>query len=86
MAPSVQAHRRSHSLLLLQKLLNLRDSASPLTLICDTLEQSAGPLVREFISRAKVSFPPGAGYSVSWHRTYPSHPPHPCLILIAQNN
>jgi elongator complex protein 5 len=54
MAPSAQAHHRSHSLLLLQKLLSLRDSASPLTLICDTIEQSAGPLVREVISRAKV--------------------------------
>ncbi|KAK3358998.1 Elongator complex protein 5 [Lasiosphaeria hispida] len=54
MAPSVQAHHRSHSLLLLQKLLNLRDTASPLTLILDTLEQSAGPLVREFINRAKI--------------------------------
>ncbi|KAK3373993.1 Elongator complex protein 5 [Lasiosphaeria ovina] len=55
MAPSAQAHRRSHSLLLLQKLLNQRDSASPLTLILDSLEQSAGPLVHEFISRAKIS-------------------------------
>ncbi|KAK0727984.1 Elongator complex protein 5 [Lasiosphaeria miniovina] len=55
MAPSAQAHRRSHSLLLLQKLLNQRDSASPLTLILDSLEQSAGPLVHEFISRAKTS-------------------------------
>ncbi|KAK0651931.1 Elongator complex protein 5 [Cercophora newfieldiana] len=55
MAPSAQAHHRSHSLLLLQKLLNLRDSASPLTLICDTIEQSAGPLVREVISRAKIA-------------------------------
>ena len=54
MAPSVQAHNRSHSLLLLQKLLNLRDSASPLTLVLDNLEQSASPLIREFTSRAKV--------------------------------
>ncbi|KAK0626640.1 histone acetylation protein 2 [Immersiella caudata] len=55
MAPSAQAHHRSHSLLLLQKLLNLRDSASPLTLVCDTIEQGAGPLVREVISRAKFA-------------------------------
>lgn len=55
MAPSAQAHHRSHSLLLLQKLLNLRDTASPLTFILDTLEQSAAPLVQEFIIRAKVS-------------------------------
>ncbi|KAK3326255.1 Elongator complex protein 5 [Apodospora peruviana] len=54
MAPSAQAHKRSHSLLLLQKLLNLRDSASPLTIILDSLEQSAGPLVHEFIHRAKI--------------------------------
>ncbi|KAK3997478.1 Elongator complex protein 5 [Cladorrhinum sp. PSN332] len=55
MAPSAQAHHRSHSLLLLQKLLNLRDTASPLTLILDTLEQRATPLVQEFITRAKIS-------------------------------
>ncbi|KAM7204175.1 Elongator complex protein 5 [Rhypophila sp. PSN 637] len=54
MAPSAQDHRRSHSLLLLQKLLNLRDSSSPLTLILDSLEQSAGPLIQEFITRAKL--------------------------------
>lgn len=54
MAPSAKAHRRSHSLLLFQKLLNLRDSASPLTLVLDTLEQSARPLVQEFTTRAKV--------------------------------
>ncbi|KAK3685026.1 Elongator complex protein 5 [Podospora appendiculata] len=54
MPPSVQAHQRSHSLLLLQKLLSLRDGASPLTLILDTLEQSAAPLVREFTTRANI--------------------------------
>jgi elongator complex protein 5 len=56
MAPSAQAHKRAHSLLLFEKLLNLRDSASPLTLILDTLEQSAEPLLHEFMRRAKVSF------------------------------
>ncbi|KAI0834551.1 histone acetylation protein 2 [Hypoxylon sp. FL0890] len=55
MPSSAQSHARSHALLLLQKLLNLRDSASPLTLVLDTLEQSANPLVHEFLSRAKVS-------------------------------
>lgn len=54
MAPSAQSHSRNHSLLLLQKLLNLRDSASPLTLLLDTVEQSAAPLVKEFMGRAKV--------------------------------
>ncbi|KAK1835862.1 Elongator complex protein 5 [Podospora conica] len=55
MAPSAQAHQRSHSMLLLQKLLNLRDSASPLTLIIDSLEQSAKPVLHEFITRAKLA-------------------------------
>ncbi|KAI8964054.1 histone acetylation protein 2 [Daldinia sp. FL1419] len=55
MPSSTQSHARSHALLLLQKLLNLRDSASPLTLLLDTLEQSATPVVNEFLSRAKIS-------------------------------
>lgn len=55
MAPSLVAQRRTHNLLLFQKLLNLRDGASPFTLILDHLEQSAQPAVEEFISRAKVS-------------------------------
>ncbi|KAK3905425.1 Elongator complex protein 5 [Staphylotrichum tortipilum] len=54
MAPSAQAHKRAHSLLLFEKLLNLRDTASPLTLVLDTLEQSAEPLTHEFMRRAKV--------------------------------
>ncbi len=57
MAPTANPiHTRSHSLLLLQKLLNLRDGASPLTLLLDNLEQPATPVVSEFISRAKVLF------------------------------
>lgn len=54
MAPTNNVHSRSHSLLLLQKLLNLRDGASPLTLLIDSLEQPAKPVLAEFISRAKV--------------------------------
>lgn len=54
MAPSAENHSRSHSLLLFQKLLNLRDGASPLTLMLDSLEQGAAPVLREFVSRAKV--------------------------------
>lgn len=54
MAPPNNIHSRSHSLLLLQKLLNLRDGASPLTLVLDSLEQTAQPVLAEFISRAKV--------------------------------
>ncbi|KAJ6790043.1 hypothetical protein PWT90_05270 [Aphanocladium album] len=55
MAPANAVHTRSHSLLLLQKLLNLRDGASPLTLLLDSLEQPAKPVVSEFITRAKLS-------------------------------
>ncbi|PMB68948.1 Elongator complex protein 5 [Beauveria bassiana] len=55
MAPANATHTRSHSLLLLQKLLNLRDGASPLTLLVDTLEQPATPVISEFITRAKLS-------------------------------
>ncbi|KAK8135874.1 hypothetical protein PG984_003814 [Apiospora sp. TS-2023a] len=54
MAPTTQ-HSRSHALLLFQKLLNLRDGASPLTLVLDTLEQSAKPVIREFVARARIS-------------------------------
>ncbi|KAI1121005.1 Elongator complex protein 5 [Nemania abortiva] len=52
---ATQSHARSHALLLLQKLLNLRDSASPLTLVLDTLEQSGKPILGEFMSRAQIS-------------------------------
>ncbi|KAF5622494.1 elongator complex 5 [Fusarium sp. NRRL 52700] len=55
MAPTSNVHARSHSLLLLQKLLNLRDGASPLTLVIDNLEQPARPVLREFVSRAKIA-------------------------------
>ncbi|KAF4586041.1 Histone acetylation protein 2 [Ophiocordyceps camponoti-floridani] len=49
------AHSRTHSLLLLQRLLNLRDGASPLTVILDSLEQTAGPVLAEFLTRAKIA-------------------------------
>ncbi|KAI9880386.1 MAG: hypothetical protein M1830_003703 [Pleopsidium flavum] len=55
MPPQNLQHRRTHHLLLISKLLNLRDNASPFTLVLDTLEQSGRPLVREFIGRAKTS-------------------------------
>ncbi|KAK9435465.1 Histone acetylation protein 2 [Metarhizium brunneum] len=55
MAAPNSVHSRSHSLLLLQKLLNLRDSASPLTLVLDGLEQPAQPVLDEFMTRAKIS-------------------------------
>ncbi|PHH61726.1 hypothetical protein CDD81_8018 [Ophiocordyceps australis] len=55
MSVSQSSHARSHSILLLQRLLNLRDGASPLTLVLDNLEQTAGPLLREYMTRAKIS-------------------------------
>ncbi|KAH6893193.1 Elongator complex protein 5 [Thelonectria olida] len=55
MAPVSNAHARSHSILLVQKLLNLRDGASPLTLVIDSLEQTSQPILGEFISRAKIA-------------------------------
>lgn len=54
MAPSALVQRRTHNLLLFQKLLNLRDGASPFTLLLDTVDQSAKPVVKEFMTRAKV--------------------------------
>lgn len=54
MAPVNLSHRRTHNLLLISKLLSLRDTASPLTLVLDSLEQPATPLLKEYIRRAKV--------------------------------
>lgn len=48
-------HRRTHNLLLVSKLLNNRDTTSPFTLVLDSLEQPAKPLLREYIRRAKLS-------------------------------
>ena len=55
MAPNL-SHRQTHNLLLISKLLSLRDTASPLTLLLDSLEQPATPLVKEYIRRAKVRY------------------------------
>ncbi|SMR48053.1 unnamed protein product [Zymoseptoria tritici ST99CH_3D1] len=55
MAPSSLQHRRTHNLLLISKLLNQRDAASPFTLVLDSLEQSGKPLLAEFMKRAKSS-------------------------------
>jgi hypothetical protein len=55
MAPSPLQQRRTHNTLLFQKLLNLREhGTSPFTLVLDSLEQSGGPLIREFARRGKV--------------------------------
>ncbi|KAL4905318.1 hypothetical protein BDW74DRAFT_21402 [Aspergillus multicolor] len=55
MAPSSLSHRQTHNLLLISKLLSLRDTASPLTLLLDSLEQPATPLIKEYIRRARLS-------------------------------
>ncbi|KAL4763561.1 Elongator subunit IKI1 [Aspergillus foveolatus] len=55
MAPSKLSHRQTHNLLLVSKLLSLRDTASPLTLLLDSLEQPATPLIKEYIRRARLS-------------------------------
>lgn len=57
MAPSAQEHARQRQQLLFQKLLNQREGASPLTLVLDSLEQPAAPIITEFAIRAKVSEP-----------------------------
>ncbi|KAI5290527.1 hypothetical protein KEM54_001280 [Ascosphaera aggregata] len=49
------SHRRTHNLLLISKLLNLREGASPLTLIVDSLEQPATRLLTEYIRRGQLS-------------------------------
>ncbi|MCJ1385113.1 hypothetical protein MMC17_008232 [Xylographa soralifera] len=48
-------HRRTHNLLLIQRLLSLHPGASPFTLILDSLEQSGKPLIEEYIRRANAS-------------------------------
>ncbi|GAB7350294.1 hypothetical protein MBLNU459_g0931t1 [Dothideomycetes sp. NU459] len=55
MAPLNLQHRRTHNLLLISKLLNQREAASPFTLVIDSLEQSGKPLLREYIRRANIS-------------------------------
>ncbi|KAL2353220.1 Elongator complex protein 5 [Cryomyces antarcticus] len=55
MAPSNLQHRRTHNLLLISKLLNQREAASPFTLVIDSLEQSAKPLLREYVRRANAA-------------------------------
>ena len=47
-------YRRTHNLLLIQRLLSLRDGSSPFTLVLDTIEQSGKPLIKEYIRYANV--------------------------------
>ncbi|KAK0932786.1 hypothetical protein LTR29_015638 [Friedmanniomyces endolithicus] len=55
MPPTALQHRRTHNLLLINKLLSQRDAASPFTLVLDSLEQSARPLISEYMRRAKLA-------------------------------
>lgn len=55
------SHRRTHNLLLISRLLSLRDNVSPFTLLLDSLSQSAKPLVREYIRRATATTAGGNG-------------------------
>lgn len=50
------SHRRTHNLLLISKLLSSRDTASSLTVLLDSLEQPAVPVIKEYIRRAKVCY------------------------------
>ncbi|KAF2672017.1 hypothetical protein BT63DRAFT_422523 [Microthyrium microscopicum] len=54
MAAEIQ-HRRTHNLLLINRILSCRDQVSPFTLILDSLQQSGWPLLTKIISRAKIS-------------------------------
>ena len=47
-------HRRLHNLLLIQNLFAAKGSASPFTLILDSIEQSAKPLIAQYIANAQV--------------------------------
>ena len=49
------SHSRTQSLLLINKILDCRDNVSPFTLVVDSLEQPAGPVVDEVLRRAAVS-------------------------------
>lgn len=65
MPPDTLAHRRTHNLLLISRLLGLRDNVSPFTLLLDSLSQSAKPLISEHVRRASVCYDcvisPGCG-------------------------
>ena len=48
------SHRRAHNILLISRLLNQREGASPFCLLIDSLEQPAKPLLQEYTRRANV--------------------------------
>ncbi|RKF80188.1 Elongator complex protein 5 [Golovinomyces cichoracearum] len=55
MTSTASKHKSTYNTLLIQKLLNLRDGASPFTLIIDSLEQDGLPIINEFRKRAQIS-------------------------------
>ncbi|OAA68744.1 killer toxin sensitivity protein [Niveomyces insectorum RCEF 264] len=77
---ATKAHARSsYSVLLLQKLLSLRDGVSPLTLVLDTLQEPGQPIIEEFMLRAK-----SAGTRVVYVSSYLAHPrrsPHMDVLI-----
>ncbi|KAK3074584.1 hypothetical protein LTR53_002862 [Teratosphaeriaceae sp. CCFEE 6253] len=56
MPPSAIQHRRTHNILLINKLLGQRNTSSPFTLVLDSLEQSGKPLVTEYAANVHVVF------------------------------
>ena len=54
MADRAVQYRRTHNLLLMQRLLSFRENTSPFVLVLDSIEQSGKPLLIEYIERAKV--------------------------------
>ena len=73
MAQSNLSHRRTHNLLLISKLLGQRDLTSPFTLILDSLESPARPLIREYVARAQVRSSPFPGQHFLAQHTRLSH-------------
>ena len=57
MTDRILQHRRVHNLLLIQKLLSVRGDSSPFTLVLDTIEQTAKPLISHYVHNAKAGFP-----------------------------
>lgn len=55
MASTKSYTQSAYSVMLLQKLLSLRDGVSPLTLVLDSLQEPGTIVLEEFMLRAKVS-------------------------------
>ncbi|KAI9892400.1 MAG: hypothetical protein M1814_001602 [Vezdaea aestivalis] len=58
MVPNPPQHQRSQSLLLLKRLLQLRENVSPFILVLDSLEQSSRPLVSRISQYARQTETP----------------------------